>query len=177
MTTAFVKLQMFKDQNSRKASSPSLTSASSSAVPFLQWKVGYVIKNKNASSSDTWVIKKITSEDGKMHYQDTVVAIENAAEEKRELKGSTLQSGYEFVSKGDVVDDVQEKPQEKPARDDCEVFVVNVSGIREFYPRKRGEGTRILMQDKTAYIVADTVDEVCLAIKRAVAESLSGLAV
>lgn len=150
MTLAFIQLQMFAEQNGRKAGSVKMESA----VPFKQWKVGYIVRG----SQEDFTIKRIDSSDGAMHYQDCTVELENKAGETRVVKGSTLQSGYNFVSKGDVV----EPPTE---RTDVIPFGVNAAGIREFYPRKSGEGTRILMMDKTAYIVADSFEDVTLKIK------------
>lgn len=166
--TAFVTLQMFKNQNSRKSNSYSGAKMESS-VPFLQWKPGYVVRSKGG---ENFTIKEINSSDGAMRYQDCSVLLVNIAGETRLLKGATLQTGYEFVSKGDVKDEPEGNGHApKAKRDDCVEMDMNVAGIREFYPRKNGDGTRLLMTDKTAYIVADKPHEVRLAIKRAVAEA------
>jgi hypothetical protein len=163
--TKFIMLQMFLAQNSRgSGSSSSSTPRLETNVPFKSWRVGYIVCGKN--NQEHFTLKEIHSTDGNLNYTDATALLVNAAGESRLVKGSTLQSGYQFVSKGDVEEET-EAPPEKPVREDCTRMCINVADIREFYPRKRGaEGTRILMKDKTAYIVADSFDEVWLMVKQ-----------
>jgi hypothetical protein len=118
-------------------------------APFRSWIVGYVVVASRSSNEEEWTIKDIYSSDGKMRREDCEVQLINKAGETRLLKGSTLQSGYEFRSSGDL------PPPATEERTDVKSLGINIEGIREFYPRSAGEGTRLLMHDKTIYIVAE----------------------
>lgn len=147
-TPVFVKLSMFIDQNSRGRSNSSQSAAM--VIPFKRWRVGYVLVSERAAAGDEWTIKTIESPDGQPHRENCTITLINASGELRLVKGSTAQSTYQFKSTGDA----EPPPQEERA--DVKPIVVSVIGIREFYPRSHGnEGTRILMHDKTAYIVAE----------------------
>lgn len=160
----FIRLQMFLEQSKKHKGNADYGSASFAPTPqytFSQWKVGFWIKN----STEEFKITGIKSSDGAMHNEDTTVTLESAAGEKRELKGSSVRSGYSFVSVGDV-----EMPKTEVIvqdRIDCMPMLINIAGIREFYPRKNAEGTRILMLDKTAYVVADLFPQVETKIAKA----------
>lgn len=167
MSVHMIMLLMFKEQSSKNKGNTNYGSASFGAtiapsLPFPKWKEGYFVKN----ATEEFKIVKIKSSDGAIHNEDCMVTLVNSSEETRELKGRSLRGGYTFVSYGDVTPPT-EAPAEVPVRDDCTKLYLNIAGIREFYPRKSGEGTRILMMDKTAYIVADTSTEVAAAIVRA----------
>lgn len=163
----FIRLHMFVEQRKGRASG-SMSNATDS-VPFKDWRVGHIV----TGSSEDWTITQINSSDSKMHYQDCEVQLVNKAGEQRTIKGSTLQSGYKFASKGDAVDEETRGTANEPlgkytSRTDVTPFALSTDGVREFYPRKHGaEGTRILMKDKTAYVVAETFEEVWDGIKRA----------
>lgn len=166
-TVSMICLQMFIEQS--KSSKQNYGSASfvpPNAAPqftFSQWQEGFYVKN----ASEEFKIKKIESSDGKPKNEDCTITLENAAGESRIVKGATLRKGYEFVSIGDVQLPEPEKTAMPVMHPDCMPFYVNVAGIREFYPRKTNEGTRVLMMDKTAYVVADTVIEVANMVKKA----------
>jgi hypothetical protein len=163
MSVRMITLLMFKEQSSKNKGMANYGAAAflPPSLPFPQWKEGYFVKN----ATEEYKIMKIKSSDGAMHNEDCTVILVNAAEETRELKGRSLRGGYQFVSYGDVAPPTE--PATSPVRDDCVKLFLNIGGVREFYPRKSGEGSRILMMDKTAYIVADTSDEVAAAIVRA----------
>jgi hypothetical protein len=166
----FIKVQLFIDQNKRSKGQSSYGSASMPPpvpkVPLLDWKKGYVIKS--VASAEEFTIKEIKSKDGAMHNEDCSVVLVGNDGEMREPKASSMRSGrYEFVSYGDAVPPAPPPTAEPPMRDDCMPMTVNIACIREYYPRKMGEGTRILMADKTAYIVADECNEVTGMIIRA----------
>lgn len=148
----FVKLSMFINQNQKKSNHTEATFV----PPFGSWKIGHVLVGSRTTEFEEWTIKSIDSADGKPRREDCVVSLVNTAGELRQVKGSTLQSSYRFHSVGDVV----EEPKASPKRTDVQPMGIDPNGVREFYPRKSGDGTRILMHDKTAYIVAETFDEV-----------------
>lgn len=153
----FIRLQMFKDQHSRKGYAASAPLPDNK--PFSQWKMGYFVKSSKTDGGEEWKITKIDSVDGAMHHENCTVMLENNAGETRSMKGASLRSGYQFVSVGDVVEepDPHAEPVDVPAREDVQYMTVNIEGIREFYQRKHGnEGSRVLMNDKTAYICADS---------------------
>ena len=144
----FIKLSMFRDQHSRGMTNQG-TASFSAAVPFKNWKVGYVVVTES-NNADEWTIKKIDSPDGKCRRDDCIVNLQNAASEERTIKGSTLQSSYRLKGYGDA------SPPEEEERSDVKPIAVNVAGIREFYERKDGRpGSRVLMLDKTAYVVVE----------------------
>lgn len=148
MTAILIRLNMFIEQHKGRSGS-GFKAVGPIAVPPKNWKVGYVLTS--GTNPEQWTIKEIVSNDGKLHREDCTVKLKNAADEIRDLKGSSLMSGsYAFFSTGDVVEEptVQE-------REDVMPFAVAIAGIREFYPRKNGEGCRLLMHDKTAYIVLE----------------------
>lgn len=151
----FIELNMFKEQNQGKGKNNYGTVPfPAPRVPFPQWKVGYIVKG----STEEWTIKKIDSIDGTMHYEDCTITIVNN-DEIREVKANTLRKSYTFVSSGD-------QPSPLPTeRDDTQIMLLNIEGIREVYPRQNGEGSRILMMDKTAYICADDIKEITAKIK------------
>lgn len=165
----FIKLQLFIDQNKRSKGSYNAQASMPAPAPkvaFLEWKKGYIVKS--VGSGDEFTIIDIKSKDGVMHHEDCSLVLTAADGEFRELKASSMRSGrYEFVSYGDVAPPAPPPTAELPMRDDCMPMTVNIAGIREYYPRKMGEGTRILMIDKTAYIVADEVSAVESMIVRA----------
>ena len=161
----FIRLLMFKDQNSKKGRGNDYGQV---ALPtqvvkaFPQWKGGHFLKSARSESTEVWRIEKIESVDGAMHHEDCTVTLANQAGETRTVKGSSLRSGYQFDSPGDVPEDVVEAAvTEAPARDDLQYMTVHIDGIREFYPRKHeSEGSRVMMNDKTAYVVADTTSDI-----------------
>jgi hypothetical protein len=162
----FIKLMLFIEQS--KGAKNSFGAASMPAptpkVPMAQWKVGYIIKG--TTSGEEFTIREIKSKDGAMHHEDCSVVLVGVDSETRELKSSSMRSGrYEYVSSGDA--EPPKGPEVVTMREDCMPFIVNIAGIREFYPRKRGEGTRVLMLDKTAYIVADEFGAMEVMIKKA----------
>lgn len=142
----FAKLSMFLDQHGGKKN------AATNAVmtlPFKRWKVGYVVVASRTDDTEEWMIKSINSKDGIPAREDCTASLINKASEIREVKGSTLQSGYKFKSTGD-------QPMPTPEeREDTKPIAIAPSGVREFYPRKEGEGTRIILNDKTTYIVSE----------------------
>lgn len=157
----FIRLQMFIEQRKKGySSSAPLPPPTPAARPFPEWKVGYFVKSAVSSNTEEWKITNIESSDGLMHNEDCTVTLQNAAEETRTLKGRSLRASYQFVSTGDVVEPTPEAPPapvEVPAREDVQFLTVNIDGIREFYARKyNAEGSRVLMLDKTAYIVVET---------------------
>jgi hypothetical protein len=147
MTAKFIKLSMFLDQ--RGGGKGKDTAKGTFLVPFRNWVQGYVLVASRSSNDEEWTIAEITSADGHMRREECEVRLVNKAGETRQVKGSTLQSGYEFRSSGDVVPPVTEE------RSDVKPIGIDMEGIREFYPRNAGEGTRIVMHDKTAYVVAE----------------------
>jgi hypothetical protein len=150
MTAKFIKLNMYLNQRSGGKSGD--VAKSTFTAPFRNWIVGYVVVASRSSNDEEWTINCILSPDGKIRREDCEVTLVNKAGETRQVKGSTLQSGYEFRSSGDL------PPPPTEERSDVKPIGVNLEGIREFYPRNRGEGTRILMHDKTTYIVAEGFD-------------------
>lgn len=170
-TANFIILQMFIEQSSKNKGGNFGASAFVPAPPqftFASWQVGFFVASSRSESGEEFKITKITAKDGKMANDDCSVTLQNAAGETREVKGSTLRSSYKFVSVGDVV--IEQPKLETvatPMRTDCMPLHVNIAGIREFYPRKSGEGTRIIMMDKTAYIVADPIASIELLVRKA----------
>jgi hypothetical protein len=156
----FIQLQMYKDQHTGEKSY-SGSAPFVATVPFSGWKIGYYVKS--GSGTTNWKITNIESTDGEMHNEDCTVTIQDDADEIRTLKGRSLRAGYQFVSTGDV----RGVPEETvPAvREDCQLMSVNIEGIREYYQRKWGSGSRVLMLDKTAYIVADSPGQIDTAIR------------
>jgi hypothetical protein len=147
MTAKFTKLHMYLDQ--RGGGKGKGVAQATFTAPFRNWVVGYVVVASRSSNDEEWTIRAISSADGSMRREECEVGLINKAGETRQVKGSTLQSGYEFRSTGDLPPPTQEE------RSDVKLLGVNIEGIREFYPRNAGEGTRILMIDKTIYIVAE----------------------
>jgi hypothetical protein len=148
----FIKLHMFRNQHDRSSGTASHGTASfSAAVPFKNWKVGYIVVTEN-NATDEWTIKKIESEDGKLRRENCIVNLQNSAQEERTVKGSTLQSSYKLKGYGDA----SPPDPETTEREDVKPIGINVAGIREFYERKDGRpGSRVLMLDKTAYVVME----------------------
>lgn len=144
----FARLSMFLDQHGGKKSG-NVASRAALSVPFKRWKPGYVVVSSRSNDAEEWTIKKIDSADGVPAREDCMVSLVNTATEIREVKGSTLQSSYKFHSTGDL------PPPAPEEREDTKPIAVAPGGVREFYPRKDGEGTRIIMNDKTTYIVSE----------------------
>lgn len=172
----FIEVHMFKDQKGAgRASAAPATATLTQAIAFLQWKEKYIVRRKSGADATEYTIVKIDSPDGKMAYNGCTVTLKSAADETVELKGSTLQSGYAFVSKGDAEKDgLVEAPAKKPGkfdgREDLQPMSIALDGIREFHPRTKGrDGTRIIMKDKTIYVVQEHYDEVKSQIKGVVA--------
>lgn len=150
MTTVhFAQLSMYIDQHSGGKGGHNEVAKGSFAIPFRNWQVGYVVTASRGQSDEEWTIKEIKSADNKPHREDCTITLVNKAQELREVKGSTAQSGYEFKSTGDI------PPPAPEERTDVKPLGILLEGIREFYPRNNGEGTRILMHDKTVYIVLE----------------------
>lgn len=117
------------------------------APPFLEWQVGYTVRSK--LSGQKWVITDIDT--GAMKYESTVTVRSRDGDETRTFRGATLQTGYAYDS-GDA-----SKPEAGPWLP----ISINPEAVRNFYPRKNGQpGTRILMTDGTAYVVANEYEEV-----------------
>lgn len=141
--TKFITLNMYLVQNARKDSGPSIETT----APFLEWKEGFKVRGKNGG--ETWTIKAI--KDGTMSYKTRIQLVSENEEEVKELSGSTLQSGYVFVS-GDSA--TQKKLTTRP-------MTLEVESISRFYARKAGRpGTRIIFKDKVAYIFDNPFEEV-----------------
>lgn len=159
----FIKLNMFRDQHSGHGKKNLGNAAAMPAprIPFLQWKVGYIVEG----TSEEWKIAQIKSADGALHHEDCSVVLVNKADEVRDIKASTLRSSYKFVSTGDQPQPVPESTGLMD-RDDVQLLIMNIEGMRECHPRSSGEGSRILMMDKTAYIVADTAVEIAVKIDK-----------
>jgi len=152
--TKFITLDMFLEQNKRK----STATHRMEEVPFLEWKVGYTIAAKGSGSQ--WKITNMSTP--KMTYQSSAT-LTGMDEEQRILKGSTLQSGYTFVSKGDAVEEEDNVP---PAN--TKKLTMNVDHIRNFYDRKHGEpGGRIVISDRVSYIVVQNHAAISSLIKGA----------
>lgn len=153
--TKFVTVQMFLVQNERRDSKATLET-----VPgFLAWKNGYKVKNKNSHGADTWTIKKIDDHrDGAVaiSYQATVELVNDEETETKVLRGSTLQSGYVFVS---GTEEVEQKRTTKP-------MTFEADALARFYARKHNRlGTRLMFKDKTNYIVADSYEDILTQIQ------------
>lgn len=145
---SFVELKMLAVQKTGRYSRPV-----EATVPFLEWKVGYTVKSR--SNYSEWMITEIADEVGNaglnMGYSAIVSLRSPDGEEERKVKGATLQTGYQYLS-GAVGED---KPGAvwKP-------MMVNTAEVRNFYARKDDRpGSRVMMADGTAYVVADTYDE------------------
>jgi hypothetical protein len=152
------KLSMFLDQHGGKSSPNHVVSQATFELPFKKWKAGYVVVASRSDSDEEWVIKSIQSADGVLRRDDCSVTLINKATEVREVKGSTLQGSYKFKSTGDLP--APEMTELAEGRTDVKPIGVDPRGVREFYPRQKGEGTRILMNDKTTYIVCEPFDVV-----------------
>lgn len=148
--TTFIELSMYIEQHQSRGGNKSDAARGTFSIPFKNWKPGYVLIASRSSSDEEWTIKNIESTDGIPHREDCVIDLVNKAGELRQVKGSTAQSGYEFKSTGDVP---MPKAEE---RQDIKPITINATAIREFYPRNHGEGTRVIMHDKTAYIVLES---------------------
>lgn len=158
--TEFIKLQMFKDQKGGKSDYGRQAFVPPS-LPFVNWKAGYFVRSKRSDSPEEWKITKIESADGAMHHEECSVTLENSARELRVVKGTSLRSGYEFSSVGDVVEPPAPPTPDVPEREDVQFLVVNPTGIREYHVRSRGrEGSRVIMSDKTVYIVLETPQQI-----------------
>lgn len=163
--TKMIQLSMYLDQHGGGKSKSKEVATGSFKLPFGTWIVGYVLiaDQRRSTNDEEWMIKSIASSDGKVHREDCTVTLVNKAAETREVKGSTLQSGYEFKSTGDLP-----PPESVPEqRTDIKPIGIDLEGIREFYPRNGGEGTRLLMHDKTIYIILDSFDAVWRAMQNA----------
>lgn len=154
-----IRLSMFLDQNSRTKNSTDNVASGQLTLPFRLWASGHVLRTE--ANPEEWTIKTIeAAPDHRMRREDCMVTLINVAKEMRQVRGATLQSSYKFVSTGDVAPPEPEA-EAQLVRTDVKPFAVTVHAIREFYPRKHGnEGTRLIMQDKTAYIVAEPFDTV-----------------
>jgi hypothetical protein len=149
-----IRLSMFLDQNASGRSGSGTSRSADLVIPFRLWKVGYVLRTE--TNPEEWTIKNIeAAPDHTMRREDCMVTLINVAREMRVVKGATLSSSYKLVGVGDAT------PPEAEERADVKPFAVAVAGIREFYPRKHGnEGTRVIMHDKTAYIVLESFDTI-----------------
>lgn len=169
----FIKLHKFLNQNKRGGTAAN-HGTSSFTVPFKKWRPGHVLVSSTASDNEEWTIKKIDSEDGTPN-RECMATLRNAAGELREIKGSTLQKNYKFQSHGDVPVEPEAPVSAFEGRIDVEPIGVNVAGIREFMPRSEGrEGCRVLMHDKTSYVVAENFEAIWTHVIRAAA-SVSAL--
>jgi hypothetical protein len=149
--TKMIQLSMYLDQHGGGKGKGQEVASGSFKIPFASWVEGYVViaDQRRSQSDEEWTIKTIASTDGKMHREETTVTLVNKAAEVREVKGSTLSSSYEFKSTGDV------PPTMPDQRADVKPLAIDLEGVREFYPRNNAEGTRLLMHDKTVYIVLE----------------------
>jgi hypothetical protein len=137
--TAFNTLDMIIGQGKKPSSSSTLDVPS-----FLDYKIGYRVKSKNGGGNPFTIMAMDTD---RMTY-GSFVTVKDEADEERKLKGATLQSGYTFYDHGDIRD---------PQGGAIKTITINVDDIREFYPRKgNAPGTRIILKDKTTYIVANS---------------------
>lgn len=162
--TQMIKLSMYIDQRSGGKGNKSQDTVASGSfkIPFSSWLVGYVVVSSRSSTpGEEWTIKEIKSTDGKLRREDCEATLINSAAEVRLVKGSTLQSGYEFKSTGDL------PPPATNERTDVKEFGIDLEGIREFYPRNNAEGTRVIMHDKTVYIVLEKFDYIWRKFKEA----------
>jgi hypothetical protein len=163
--TKMIQLSMYIDQHGKGGGKHQEVASGSFKLPFSAWALGHVViaDQRRSNNDEEWTIKAIGSSDGKMHREDCTITLVNKAAETREVKGSTLQSGYEFKSIGDAVP----PPELEQARTDVKPLGVDLEGIREFYPRNSGEGTRLLMHDKTIYIVLESFSFIWRAMQEA----------
>jgi hypothetical protein len=155
----FIVLSMLLEQGGKKpkAGGAKMTEA----VPFLKWRPGYEVKPKGVGNHTTFVIKTIDNHtDGAiaMTYGSVVEleshGVEGDVTTTKNLKGSTLQSGYEFVSTGLVVADAPESAT-KP-------IAINLDHVRNVYPRRDGlPGCRVMLE-KVNYVVAEDFERIMI---------------
>jgi hypothetical protein len=160
MTKQFITVSLILDalRNERASN----TNRMEAHPRFLDWEVGFLVKPKNNSA--TFQITSTGSGGARLTYQSQVslVNIEDP-EETRSLRGSTLQTGYEFVSRGDVTDPTAKKTT-KP-------MTIATDTIRTFSPRKHSApGSRIVLKDGTSYAVVEDHDELLARIGQIIAE-------
>jgi hypothetical protein len=151
--TDFITLNMFIEQ---KKSRDARYHPEPPAPPFLDWKAGYVVRSKTNSNGEHFTINLVdgSTELGNYHR---IFHLENADGESRVVKGSTLQSGYAYVSGA---------PAPEPEKD-TQPLVVNVDAIREFYPRKEhrpGSRVGIGIGTRSFYIVQESTEEIVAAV-------------
>lgn len=145
MTKQFITVSLILDQlkNEKVSSGTRLEDM----PKFLEWQVGYIVKPKNDTT--TYSIMEI---DGAGYGGTFHLAKTDDPEDKRSLRGPTLQSGYVFVSRGDVADPEQIKKTTKP-------MTISTDTIRTFSPRTKGRpGTRIVLKDGVSYPCAESHD-------------------
>lgn len=168
--TRFVVLNMFPKSYSRSSFRPRHVSK-----PFLEWRAGDTVGKRG--NEEHWKIASIESDrydedephpgetvqSAAMSYAATVHLVSADGEEAKTLKGSTLQTSYEFVSAG-----ISSTPAEDPKMAGTKLAAFNVSLIRDFYARKDDRpGTRLLMSNGTPYIVAQSFEEVLAMVSAA----------
>lgn len=144
--TRFVTVNMFLVQNSKQAR------ATIQDVPgFLTWKVGYKVRGKNGG--ETWTIKDYegAAQGDAISYHVNISLVNEDQTESKELRGSTLQSGYAFVS----------GTEEEILKATTKPLTFEVEALARFYARKNGQpGTRLMFKDRINYIVADDYEAV-----------------
>lgn len=109
----------------------------------------------------------------------SLTAINIREEQKRKVKAAVAandtrnealaEAGSNVVQLDDlereVIDpDVAEEIRKLPDGDLTHKITINVSQIREFYPRKGGEGTRIVFPNGAAQLVSESYEDVRLAL-------------
>lgn len=146
MTKQFITVSLILDQlkNEKVSSATRLEDL----PKFLEWQTGYIVKHKNDSAA----LYTITGIDGAGYSGTFNLAKTDDPEDTRTLRGGTLQSGYVFVSRGDVSDPEQVKKTTKP-------MTISTDMIRTFAPRTKGRpGTRIVLKDGVSYPCAESHD-------------------
>lgn len=114
---------------------------------FREWKEGFHIQHKNDRSITFKIDKIADAQDGTAGYGSTITLVNvDDPEETRSLRGATIQTSYQFLSRGSVAMEPDEvKKTIKP-------MTIAVDTIRTFAPRTKGRpGSRIVLKDGTSY--------------------------
>jgi hypothetical protein len=127
---------------------------------FREWKEGFTVQHKNDRSSTFRITKIKDPQDGTAGYGSTITLTNvDDTDETRTLRGATVQTSYQFLSRGDVPLAAEEvKKTLKP-------MTIAVDTIRSFAPRTKGRpGSRIVLKDGASYPCAEDHDTLLAAI-------------
>jgi len=145
---AFITVSVILDAlktNRNRTASPRMEDA----PKFLEWTVGFIVKHKNGSETYKIVVIEGEGYQGKYWLAGT-----EDPEDKRSLRGGTLQSSYVFVSRGNVEDPELRAKTTQP-------MTVATDCIKTFAPRKENRpGSRLVLKDRVSYAVLESHEDI-----------------